>query len=247
MCRLLVVDNNIPDLEDRTRIYLALLKLPVELEIAPDFSSASRHLNSNSCYDLMMSEFPLCEDGISLIQSARTAQPQMKNIFLADAMYNPKNSDTAYCVIPTSMNIAVFYDAMTQLAPETVKRASKRSDRWLGNHEVLMDRILQVLRIIRENYMEDISLNYLAEQVYSSPCYLSSLFTKYMGTSPIAYVNELRMEKAVELLLNSNYTVTRICEMVGYRNLPYFCTSFKNKYNMTPAQFRKLNGVCVAS
>lgn len=247
MCRLLVVDNNVHELEDRTRIYLALLKIPVELEIAPDFSSASQHLRSQESYDLMLSEFPLCDDGISLIKNARTMQPQMKNIFLTDSFSSPGNLDSPYCTIPSSMGITFFYNAMSQLAPETVKRASKRSDRWLCNHDFLMERILQVLRIIRKNYMEDISLDYLAEQVHSSPCYLSSLFTKYMGISPIAYVNEFRMEKAVEFLLNSDYTVTRICQLVGYRNLPYFCTCFKNKYNMTPAQFRKLNGVCVAS
>ena len=47
------------------------------------------------------------------------------------------------------------------------------------------------------------------------------------------------MHQAVSLLTQTDTTVTDICYLVGYRNLPYFCTCFKTKYHMTPAQYRR--------
>ena len=107
------------------------------------------------------------------------------------------------------------------------------------SNDILRSRIQEVLHIIHREYQDDISLDYLAQRVYISPCYLSTLFSKIVGTSLLAYINDYRMHQAVTLLTQTDTTVTDICYMVGYRNLPYFCTSFKAKYQMTPAQYRR--------
>lgn len=109
---------------------------------------------------------------------------------------------------------------------------------WISN-DVLRDRIQEILHIIHREYQNDITLDYLAQKVYISPCYLSTLFSKCMGTSLLAYINDYRMQQAVALLTKTDITVTDICVQVGYRNLPYFCTCFKTKYHMTPAQYRR--------
>ena len=75
--------------------------------------------------------------------------------------------------------------------------------------------------------------------MFISPCYLSTLFSKLVGTSLLTYINDYRMHQAVSLLTQTDTTVTDICYLVGYRNLPYFCTCFKTKYHMTPAQYRR--------
>ncbi len=106
-------------------------------------------------------------------------------------------------------------------------------------NDVLYARIQEVLHIIHNEYQNDISLDYLAQRVYISPCYLSTLFSKLVGTSLLAYINDYRMYQAECLLTQTDTTVTNICYQVGYRNLPYFCTCFKSKYHMTPAQYRR--------
>ncbi len=105
--------------------------------------------------------------------------------------------------------------------------------------EIMQLRIQEVLAVIHEEYTQDISLDYLAQKVYLSPCYLSMLFSKYIGVSLLSYINTYRMEKAVDLLLETDTKVKDICQLVGYRNLPYFCTCFKNRFQMTPAQYRQ--------
>ena len=107
------------------------------------------------------------------------------------------------------------------------------------SNSILRARIQEVLQIIHKEYQTDISLDYLAQCVYISPCYLSTLFNKLVGTSLLAYINDYRMNQAAFLLTQTATTVTDICYLVGYRNLPYFCTRFKAKYHMTPAQYRR--------
>lgn len=112
----------------------------------------------------------------------------------------------------------------------------------MDQSEIMQSRMQEVLGIIHKEYTQDISLDYLAQKVYLSPCYLSMLFSKYIGVSLLAYLNSYRMEQAIVLLLETDTKVKDICQMVGYRNLPYFCTCFKNRFQMTPAQYRQSYG-----
>lgn len=115
------------------------------------------------------------------------------------------------------------------------------------SNEVLRCRIQEVLQIIHREYRDDISLTYLAQRVYISPCYLSTLFRRLVGTSLLAYINDYRLQQAVILLTETETSVTDICYLVGWRNLPYFCTCFKAKFHMTPAQYRSNSKLAAVS
>lgn len=86
---------------------------------------------------------------------------------------------------------------------------------------------------------EDISLDSLAERAFLSPSYISSLFGEILHISFSNYLTNARVDKAAELLCSSSMTVTDITTVVGYRNIQYFCRKFKEKYGVTPMQFRK--------
>jgi len=60
-----------------------------------------------------------------------------------------------------------------------------------------------------------------------------------MKESLIDYINRKKIEKAVELLKDRNYTLQELCEKVGIMNEAYFCTLFKQKTGKTPGQFRR--------
>jgi Response regulator containing CheY-like receiver domain and AraC-type DNA-binding domain len=96
-----------------------------------------------------------------------------------------------------------------------------------------------VIGIIKENYMNDISLESIAERVYLTPSYLSGLFKKKSGQSLLKYITSYRLEKAKELLQNTNMRVADIGEKIGYPNLSYFCMIFRNNYGMSPAKYRE--------
>lgn len=96
----------------------------------------------------------------------------------------------------------------------------------------------QALEIIHREYMNNISLESVATNVYLSACYFSYLFKKTTGMNFIKYLTSYRVEVAKNLLRTTRLKIGNICEMVGYSNVSYFCQIFKNHCGMTPAQFR---------
>lgn len=98
--------------------------------------------------------------------------------------------------------------------------------------------IYQVEQYIRMHYSEDLTLNTLADLVYLNPNYLSNVFVQVTGCTLNKYIKQIRMEKAQELLLNTNMKVTDISQAIGYPNTSYFCKSFQKLFGTTPEQFR---------
>ena len=96
-----------------------------------------------------------------------------------------------------------------------------------------------VEQYIREHYEDVLSLDILAEKVYLTPHYLSSIFIQEKGVGINKYIKTIRMDKARELLMKTNRKISDICIQVGYTNVSYFCRSFRNEYGVTPDQYRR--------
>lgn len=98
----------------------------------------------------------------------------------------------------------------------------------------------EVQRFVREHYAEHgLSLEAAAEHAGYSSGYVGKLFKSMTGTSFNDYVTHVRMERAKELLAETNDPVAQIGERVGVYNVPYFTTLFKKKYGITPSKFRE--------
>lgn len=95
-----------------------------------------------------------------------------------------------------------------------------------------------VEQYVYEHYMDVLSLDILAEKVYLTPHYLSNIFSQEKGIGLNKYIKNVRMEKAQELLLDTNMKISDICEKVGYSNVSYFCKTFRTEYGMTPEKYR---------
>ena len=106
-----------------------------------------------------------------------------------------------------------------------------------------MDKIKSVLNYINEHYTEDISINTLANICDYSEYHFMRFFKKHIGLTCIQYINNYRLEKASILLTTSNNAIMDISLEVGFDNLSYFNKLFKRKYNLTPKEFRLLNGI----
>jgi len=102
------------------------------------------------------------------------------------------------------------------------------------NHEL----IEKVKKIIHENYHSDISLNEIAKQVYISPCYLSVIFSNETNTTYKNYIMQTRIEKAKELLVNSDLNIYEIADKVGYKSQKYFSFLFHKITGMMPTEYR---------
>ena len=95
---------------------------------------------------------------------------------------------------------------------------------------------------IRNNFQFPISVEDVARSVGVSPNYLAGLFQKEGEMSPKAYLTEIRMQAAKNLLLESSSAIGDIAKAVGYRNPLHFSKIFRSYYGVSPLQFRNQGG-----
>ena len=99
------------------------------------------------------------------------------------------------------------------------------------------DMLKKVLDCIELNYSEVIIVSELADICNFSDYHFMRFFKKYMNMTCIEYINNLRLEKAVELFEKGNTSILDVSLSVGFHNLSYFHRAFKKKYHMTPLSF----------
>ena len=101
------------------------------------------------------------------------------------------------------------------------------------------DKLKHVLDYIELHYAEPISVSELAKLCYFSDYYFMRFFKKHMNMTCVEYINNLRLEKSVELFEQGNTSILDVSLSVGFHNLSYFHRAFKKKYHMTPLTFMK--------
>ncbi len=94
---------------------------------------------------------------------------------------------------------------------------------------------------IQTHYMDDLCTEQLASLCNMSLFHFSRCFKAEMNVSPLVYVHLLRMQKAKEYLLNSDYSITHIANLVGFSDASYFARLFKQKTGYLPKDFRKFS------
>jgi len=102
-------------------------------------------------------------------------------------------------------------------------------------------RLLVVLELINENIRRQLMIRELATIVNLSPGRLAHLFKSEVGVSPQRYTNNVRLEKAKELLESSVRSVKEISSEIGFPNVSSFCRGFKARYGTTPREYRKIH------
>lgn len=123
-------------------------------------------------------------------------------------------------------------DILDNIINSMEKQFSKES--FNDRHEIEL-----VKSYIYKNYGKDLSLEILAEHVYMTSSYLSSIFKKETGMGINCFIKNYRMEKAKDMLENTNIKIKEIGNLVGYSNTSYFCQSFKEFYGLTPEKYRQ--------
>ncbi len=93
------------------------------------------------------------------------------------------------------------------------------------------------------HFDQHLTLEQVADYVYVSPSYLSTLFKKETGVNFSEYLTDIRMQNARRLLDESAYSVSQIAKMVGYRDVKHFSSLFVKHYQISPAQYRKQGGI----
>lgn len=99
--------------------------------------------------------------------------------------------------------------------------------------------IERAVRMIGERYAdENLTLSSLAEELSIHPVWLSQSFKKETGKTYMDYLTDTRIERAKQLLRDSNLKIYEIAEAVGYRDLQHFGHLFKKRTGQTPKEYR---------
>lgn len=101
------------------------------------------------------------------------------------------------------------------------------------------DALKRAISFIRFNYHKDISINDVAIQADISERYLRSLFSQYLNISPLDYLNQIRINKSIELLRNTELSVKEICFQCGFQSPQYFSRIFKQQTGVSPREVAK--------
>lgn len=116
----------------------------------------------------------------------------------------------------------------------TVSYRAKHSPKR-NNHEI----IDKTIEYINSNISADLCLEALCERVNFSPIYFHKLFKASTGKTLREYVEDQRINKAIELLISTEMTLSQIAYECGFSSQSYFSYAFKKKMKLTPREYAK--------
>ena len=99
--------------------------------------------------------------------------------------------------------------------------------------------VKEVLNFIETNYYSPITLQDLSDYVHISREYLCRIFSQVSDVSPITYLNQYRINKSMELLLETDKNITEIAGLCGFNHCSYFNKIFLQYVGCTPGEYRK--------
>ena len=99
--------------------------------------------------------------------------------------------------------------------------------------------LVDIEKEIKENYMNNISLKDLSAKLFINSSYLGQIFKKKYGMSFKDYLTNYRINEACLMLLQTDEKITRIAELVGYKDSDYFVRKFIEIKGCTPSKYRK--------
>ncbi|MCM8771856.1 MAG: helix-turn-helix domain-containing protein [Candidatus Omnitrophica bacterium] len=102
------------------------------------------------------------------------------------------------------------------------------------------ERINKAIEFINKNYFNRIRVEEICKELNISKYHFSHIFKKFTGLSFRKYLLERRLFESKKMLIETNLKLNIIARKCGFFNLPFFFREFKNKYGLTPNQYRRL-------
>jgi two-component system response regulator YesN len=99
--------------------------------------------------------------------------------------------------------------------------------------------VIKIKNYIEDNYSGDLKLETIANELYYSPNYINHIFKMDTGETIYTYVAKFKVEKAKELLRETNQKLYEISATLGYTHTAYFSNLFKKTEGITPKQYRE--------
>ncbi|MGM9567520.1 MAG: helix-turn-helix domain-containing protein [Clostridia bacterium] len=177
-------------------------------------------------------------NGLKVIQLSRIKHPDIAFVIVSG--YDDFNycrealrmQITDYILKP--VNYEEFGSCIDRLKIELFQRKTAE------NSEPHEERVISgITRYMQDHLAEEISLSVLADEFHLSAQYVSQLFKNEIGVNFLAYLTNIRMEKAKKLLLSTSFSIADISEQCGYGDYRVFTKVFKKAEGVTPSRYRR--------
>lgn len=103
------------------------------------------------------------------------------------------------------------------------------------------DRIKTMLQYIHDNYAGEITMKKIADSAMVSESECLRCFRRTIGTTPIQYVKQYRIQTAAGLLVSTQEKIADIAIQCGFQDISYFTKSFREQKGCVPTEYRKTN------
>ena len=192
------------------------------------------------CPDIVIMDINIpIMNGLKVIQLSRIKHPQIAFVIVSGY------DDFSYCqqalrmqitdYILKPVNYEEFGTCIDNLKISLFKQRVTTAEEPKEQEERA---IIGITRYMQEHLAEEVSLSVLAEEFHLNPQYISQLFKNEIGVGFLAYLTNIRMEKAKKLLLSTSLSVAEVAEP-GYGDYRVFTKSFKKTEGITPSQYRR--------
>jgi len=191
-------------------------------------------------------------NGIELMSRLKSDYPYIKIIILSgysEFEYARKGIECgayAYILKPTRRNdiIEVFTRLknemdVTSISGTKIEDSIKQDSIYNENQDKISSAIDKSIKYINRNYNKKISLEEVAECSFVNTSYFCTLFKQKTGYTFTNYLSVIRINKAKELLLNTECRINEVAVIVGYDDWNYFSRVFKKIVGISPLQYKE--------
>ncbi|CAI6077809.1 response regulator [Cohnella sp. JJ-181] len=195
-------------------------------------------------------------DGLALLKETRDAGIGSKFVMLTcigdfEAMRQAMEYGASNYILKLSMSVKDLRETLAKVSRELAGGSASAAARsgaapqtaesrplLAARERITHPEVNKIIQYIEQHYDQDITLGSLSRYVMMGENYVSALFKKKTGETLIHYLHGTRVNKAIELLMNTDLPVNQIGQRVGFMNDNYFIKIFKRMTGTTPSQYR---------
>ncbi|WP_294743642.1 helix-turn-helix domain-containing protein [uncultured Exiguobacterium sp.] len=193
----------------------------------------AKRLLDTGTIDLMLTDVEMPGlDGLTLLEWTKNHHPKVVTIVLTGY------DDYTY------MRRAILHQSFDYLLkpvdPDVLNDALSRAMECIQPVVESGEAIDQIAKYIETHYAEELTLQFMSERFYLSREYISRRFKQRFSVNLSDYIQTIRLNRAKELLSETEARIYEIALEVGYQDDKYFRKVFKKQFGMTPNEFREL-------
>ncbi|WP_322199759.1 response regulator [Acutalibacter intestini] len=198
-------------------------------------------LCDNLCADLRLPEISAVESGVDRLFASFTSYPALYQTLPAclrriEVFIQQELLDGAG---PSFIHFSAWADTLPQLKSQLKRELLELCRARLKKRMATQDAVAQAIAYMEKNYQKPLTLTILANVVSLNYTYFSNIFKTKTGVSATAYLQNIRMQKAKELLISTNDRVREVAHKAGFTDERYFEKLFKRSEGITPSEYRE--------